>query len=183
MRSRRTDLVLIAVLMTTLSITLSIMEAVGLEPPAKKGSPPWASPLGAVDAALAAKDVDGAMRALRQAHAAALASRRWDALIAVGDVALRVDKASSSRAAALPLARQAYLSALFRARAEGSLDGVLRVTEAFVALGDRQVAAQALQIARALAARSNDARAIARVRALEGRLFEGDLTAGELRVE
>jgi hypothetical protein len=51
----------------------------------------------------------------------------------------------------VPRARDLYLSALFRARDAGSLDGVLRLAAAFDSLGDREVALQALRMARRLA--------------------------------
>ena len=60
-------------------------------------------------------------------------------------------------------ARQAYLGALFRARAEASLDGVLRATEAFATLGDRDVAEEGLRIAESVALRTGTAEARDRV--------------------
>jgi hypothetical protein len=53
-------------------------------------------------------------------------------------------------------ARQAYLTALFRARDEGSMDGVLRAAWAFADLGDREVVDGALRIADRLAATAGD---------------------------
>jgi len=62
------------------------------------------------------------------------------------------------------------LEALFRARSQGSLDGVLRAGEAFAALGDHEVASQAIRIAEGLAAEGNDPYAFSRVRSLSERL-------------
>ena len=53
----------------------------------------------------------------------------------------------------MPRARELYLSALFRARDTGSLDGVLRVAGAFNTLGDRDVTTHAVRMADRLAAR------------------------------
>jgi hypothetical protein len=44
-------------------------------------------------------------------------------------------------------ARQCYLGALFRAREQRSVEGVLRVAEALAQLGDLEVASGALHIA------------------------------------
>ena len=61
-------------------------------------------------------------------------------------------------------ARTIYLAALFRARQEASLDGVLRAAEAFAELGDAPVVEQCLKLARPLAAETRDARADRRLR-------------------
>jgi len=47
-------------------------------------------------------------------------------------------------------ARELYLSALFRARQQGSVEGVRRAAAAFDALGDRDIAANATRMAAAL---------------------------------
>ena len=49
-----------------------------------------------------------------------------------------------------PSARRAYLTALFRARGERSVFGVLSAAEGFKALGDREVVERALAMAAAL---------------------------------
>ena len=176
----------VAALLTVLIVVvLQVGEAVGLEAPAKKSAAPWAGHLDAVNDALARGDLSAAVQALREAQAAALAGRRWDGLMAVGDVALRVGQAPPARGVARPLARQAYLAALLRARADGSLEGVLRATEAFAVLGDREVVTQGLSVARPMAVRRGDARALERLRALEAQLSDAErgLTAGDIRVE
>jgi hypothetical protein len=50
-----------------------------------------------------------------------------------------------------PAARRAYLMALFRARGERSVGGILGAAEGFKALGDHEVVERALQMAAALA--------------------------------
>jgi hypothetical protein len=117
---------------------------------------PWAPAIRRVDDALAAKKTADAIRALHQAHLAALGSRRWDGMLAVGDAARRVGHAVGSAGVYDARARQVYLVALFRARHEGSLDGVLRVAGAFSSLGDTDVVEQCLHIARDLLARKPD---------------------------
>jgi hypothetical protein len=111
---------------------------------------PWAPSIAAADAALAQRHAGAAMRARHDAYSAALASRRWEGMVAVGDLTLRIGDASRARTSAAAQARQAYLMALFRARAEGSVEGVMRTAEAFAALGDREVAENSVVIARTL---------------------------------
>jgi hypothetical protein len=119
--------------------------------PRPGGLAPWAAHLASVDAALAEGDVPEALAAWHAAYGAALGSRRWEGFADVGDACLRIGRASGAPASAVPRARDLYLSALFRARDVGSLDGVLRVAVAFDDLGDREVTVQALRMARRLA--------------------------------
>ena len=122
-----------------------------LESPAVRGvAAPWTVHLATVDATLAVGDVPGALSAWHEAYGAALGSRRWEGFADAGDAYLRIGRASSAPASAVPRARDLYLSALFRARDAGSLDGVLRIAAAFATLGDHDVTAQALRMARRL---------------------------------
>lgn len=105
----------------------------------------------------------GAYRSLRH-------TRDWQGLAALGDAAMAIAGASGARQPWETDARQAYLGALFRARAETSLDGVLRATEAFATLGDRDVVQEGLRIAEGVAARTDTDTALARVRAERARL-------------
>jgi hypothetical protein len=108
--------------------------------------------LAAVDEAIARSDAGRAIYEWRDAYGAALRSRQWDAMAAVGDAALRIDAVTSAptghptgfRAEA----RQAYLKALFDARAAGSPDGMERIAASFAALGDTYMAAQARALAK-----------------------------------
>jgi hypothetical protein len=122
-----------------------------LESPAARGAAPWAAHLTAVDAALAAGDVPAALSAWHEAYGAALGSRRWEGFADAGDAYLRIGRAGSAPASTVPRARELYLSALFRARDAGSLDGMLRIAAAFATLGDQDVTVQALRMARRLA--------------------------------
>ncbi len=129
---------------------------------------PWTAPIERLDDALATKDISAAVIAWRDAYSAALGSRQWEGMIAVGDAALRMGDVEGSRLTAESTAGQSYLSALFRARRQGSLDGALRTAEAFAALGDRVGVPQALSIAEELSAR--DPEWPARVRAFAEQL-------------
>jgi hypothetical protein len=112
---------------------------------------PWAVHLATVDAALATGDVPTAVAAWHAAYGAALGSRRWEGFADVGDAYLRIGRASGAPSSTVPRARDLYLSALFRARDAGALDGVLRMAAAFDGLGDREVVEQAVRVAHRLA--------------------------------
>jgi hypothetical protein len=106
--------------------------------------------LAAIDHAIARKDAGRAIHAWRDAYGVALRSRRWEAMADVGDAALRIDAIaalpSGTPTAFRAEARQAYLKALFDARAAGSAEGVERIAAAFAALGDAEMAAQARKL-------------------------------------
>ena len=85
------------------------------------------------------------------------------------EVLLRLGDEARRRGDA-PAARRAYLVALFRARGERSLAGVVEAAEGFAALGDDAVVQQALAMAEPLAAAAGaDATARARLATLRER--------------
>ena len=106
-----------------------------------------------VDAALASHDLRMAREGVRDAYAAAVTSHRWEPLLYVGDAQRRVEQASGFATLGKAHARENYLFALFRARDQRSLDGVLQAADAFSRLGDASVVRQALVVARDLAGR------------------------------
>ena len=124
----------------------------------------WETQLQRVDDVLARNDLAGAEMLWREAYAAALKSRHWEGMVASGDAYRRLGERANFRKVSDAKAREAYLAALFRARSEGSLEGVLRVAERFVDLGDHAVVEQCLGVARTVAARSRDPLAGERVR-------------------
>jgi hypothetical protein len=102
----------------------------------------------AVEPALAGPDLSRAVRAWREAYIAALASRRWEPLVAAGDAALGLDAPAGPAGRTFrEEARQAYLGALFRARAQRDVEGMARAAESFDRLGDAEVAARARHMA------------------------------------
>jgi hypothetical protein len=123
----------------------------------------WSASLSELEAAVATRDRQRAIRAWEEAWRAALGVRRWEALAAVGDMALAVGELAGAPEPARARARRAYRAALFRARDAGAVDGVLRAAEAFAGLGDAAVAEGALGVARGLAARGADGELRARV--------------------
>lgn len=129
---------------------------------------PWAVHLRAARNALAERNVRAAVRAWDDAHLAAVGSARWEGLIEVGDIALRIGGTDGRRGDAEATARKAYFAALFRARQRDSLEGVLRTAQAFAELGDGQVVEECLGLAELMAADRGDAEG--RVRAVAARL-------------
>ena len=123
-----------AALLVSTSTTLAIDSRAGAA-----GAPAWTDELQAVDDAIAARDAGKAQRALQRAYFAAVASRRWDAMLAVGDAARRLAEVGGSRAGGIQWARRCYLAALFRARDVRALDGVAEAVERFAGLGDRDI--------------------------------------------
>lgn len=132
----------------------------------------WLAHIRTVDDALQRKAIEAAIRAWHDAYGAAFAARKWEAMLAVGDAMLRIAKVAGSSHGLKPNARQAYLVGLVRARRGASVDGALRVAEAFAALGDEEIARQCFRIAERLAADRADPLAVERVR--EARVRLGD---------
>src|SRR5262245_13988488 len=139
---------------------------------------PWVGAIRAMDEALARGDVRAALRAREDARLAALGSPRWEGMAMVGDATLRLGQRAGLVTALEPAARRAYVFALHRARREGSLDGVLYITEAFATLGDHGMVRKGLAIAENVAVASREPQARERVRALEERLAAEMLQAG-----
>lgn len=162
----RGPLLFVALGIAVLLIALAIVEALGGQA-RPEPDPPWAEYLKSMDDALAAGDTRAADWLLRQAHWAALGSRRWEGMLEVGDAARRAGNVTA--------ARTAYLTAAYRARRLRSFEGILGVVEAFAALGDREVAEQWLGVAKEFAHPSESA--LARVRAVAESLNGHALTS------
>lgn len=138
----------------------------------------WKAQLEKVEEATSRNDLREAANLWREAYAAALRSRHWEGMVAVADAYRRLGGLGGFGKTSEAKARQAYLAALFRARQTGSLDGVLRVAEAFADLGDREVVDRCIEIARGMAAQARDARGEASVR-----VFAERWAARKLEVE
>ena len=143
-----TPLVTLGALMLGLLVAgIAVMEMFASEVPSADAPDGWAAPLDRSDAALSGGDAAAALRAWREANGAAIRSGQWEGMIAVGDAARRLGARGGVPRDSLVRARQAYLTALYRARREHSVEGALRAAAAFGELGDRDVLAQALRIA------------------------------------
>jgi hypothetical protein len=121
-----------------------------------------------VEEAVMHRNVTAALREWEDAYRAAVARGRWEQLVEAADAYREIGEAVGSRERFDAKAREIYLAALFRARQQDSLDGVLRVAEAFAALGDRDEVERCLRIAERLAAQ--DAEAKADVQAVAARI-------------
>jgi hypothetical protein len=104
------------------------------------------------------------------AHRAALRDDGWEALLRVGRAARQLGDTGGDREAWRARSRDAYLTALGRARQDASLDGVLEVAEALADLGDGESARLAIGSAERLA--GADAEALADVQAVSARLAD-----------
>jgi len=135
------------------SLAVDRSSSATLERPARHGAEreqALARRLTELDEALLHKDVSRAIYDWESAYGLALGMRRSDAMLRVGDAALRID-ALISKSAGHPgrfraAARQAYLSALFQARSERSQAGIDGAAQAFAALGDTEMATRARAI-------------------------------------
>jgi hypothetical protein len=121
-----------------------------------------------VEEAVMHRNVSAALREWEDAYRAAVARGRWEQLVEAADAYREIGEAAGSRERFDAKAREIYLAALFRARQQDSLDGVLRVAEAFAALGDRDEVERCVRIAERLAAQ--DAEAKADVQAVAARI-------------
>jgi hypothetical protein len=88
--------------------------------------------------------------------------------VEVGDFYRRLG-ARAGLADATARARDCYMTALLRARAERSTDGSLKAAEAFLSLGDEAMVQRGLHIVEELAQRDVDPRARERVAMLAAR--------------
>ncbi len=142
---------------------------------------PWTTHIAAMDRAIAEGNVTAAMRAWRQAYLLAVNDMGWDGLLDVASACRRIGAIPGFAKTSEDRARETYWLALFRARRQGSLEGVLQSAEAFGALGDRAMVEQCIRVAERLAALNADGDAPARVRALATSLMHRYVEAGVRR--
>jgi hypothetical protein len=115
------------------------------------GDDEWQSRLASVDRAVRRNDIDLASRLWLDAHGVALRSERWEPMLAAGQAALYIGRAAGTTDRVETEVRRCYLTALFRARDQQSVEGVLFVAEAFARMGDLEAARSALRVADTLA--------------------------------
>jgi hypothetical protein len=162
-----------------LTLTAVVMGTAGSVTALATPDSPWAPAIRQVDTALARKEYSLALRAANDAYALALGTTRWDGMVFAGDLYRRIGEATGLRRSFESKAREAYQKALFRARQQGSVEGVLRVTEGYAALGDTQMVDLGLRVAERLAARDPEAQAD--VRMFRTRFGERTIPVGEIR--
>ena len=153
------SLVIVVAILAVITAAVGTRRAPGVPSPrgAGAGAQEWESHLASVHRAVEANDIGLASRLWRNTYAAALESRRWEPMLAAGQAALRIGRAGGTMGGFDAKARQCYLTALFRARDQHSIDGVLLVAEAFAQLGDTEVARGAVRMADSLAQLTGDA--------------------------
>ena len=162
MRESVRTFVVVAMVTAGLAVVSDI--AIARSRPVDTRDPARLGALAAMDEALARQDLAAAVQAWRQARELALRSRGWRGPAEVADAELRLAVAADRLRESKPTARELFLVTLFRARAEGAVDGALRAAEGFARLGDRDAAVLALRIAETAAARHGDGEDSARVR-------------------
>jgi len=107
----------------------------------------WHESIKKVDEAVASGDPGSMLRAWQAASVSALVDRGWASMIAVGDAAIRIGRATGLNIAFGAKARQAYHVALFRSNRLGDVDGVMQTAEGFAELRDRETVEQCLSVA------------------------------------
>lgn len=127
---------------------------------------PWVVHIEVMDRAIETRNTTEAVRAWRAAYAAALEHPGWGGLVQVASASLRIGRIAGFAKASEARARETYWTALFRARRQGSLAGVLQTAEAFGVLGDHAMVEQCIRVAQGLAALGGDAATAARVHAI-----------------
>src|SRR5690242_14685565 len=173
MRSTARGFVVVTLVIAGLAAVSTIAVARGRS--AEVRDPERVAALVAMDEALARNDRPGAVRAWQQARELGLRSRGWRGPAEAADAELRLAAATNRLTEARPHARELWLVALFRARAEGAVDGTLNAAEGFARLGDREAALLAVRIAENTAARRGGETDLARVRVLSEQLRRSDL--------
>ncbi len=154
MRSTARIVIVFAVMISGLVALSSIAGARSRAADAR--DPQRIAALAAMDEALGRNDLVAAAQAWKQARELALRSRGWRGPAHVADAELRLAVATDRIRESKPTARELFLIALFRARAEGSVDGALYAADGFARLGDRDAALLAVRIAEQAAVRSGE---------------------------
>lgn len=159
-----------------LIVALAIVEVLVAAAPSAPAPGGWSSALERAHQASIDGNAATAQSWWQQARREALRSGTWEGMIDVGDAGRHLATDAASRRDAEARAREAYMTALLRARREHSVDGVLRAAAAFGELGDHAVVAHALHIAEREAA--HDPQAREQVRAAASRWMSPSLEAG-----
>jgi hypothetical protein len=157
-------------------VALAIVEVLVAAAPPAGGPSGWNAPIDRAGEALRDGDVAQALAWWHEARREALRSGTWEAMVDVGDASRRLAADGGFRREGDARAREAYMTALLRARRDHSVDGVLRAAVAFGELGDREVVAHAVHIAEREA--GQDPRAREQVRAVAARFMSAPLEAG-----
>jgi hypothetical protein len=140
---------------------------------------PWAPGIRRAEEALTRREFSAALRAANEAHEAATRTTGWEGLVEVAGTYRHIGEVTGLRQSFDTKAREIYGRGLFRARQQGSVEGVLRVAEGYLTLGDITAATQCVRVAERLAGRDPEARAD--VRAFAARLADAGTAATAAR--
>jgi hypothetical protein len=127
----------------------------------------WQQRLERIDEAVVLGDTKTAVAVWREAYAASMRSGHWRDLIDVGDAAILIGDVQDFPETAAGAARRSFLTALYRAKAQRSVEGVLRAAEGFASLGDGAAVQNCVAIANRVA--DTDAASRAQVQAFTER--------------
>jgi hypothetical protein len=126
------------------NVPLGLARIVFVQP---ESVPAWVQRIALVDEALGRADHSRAIYEWREARGAALRSGRSEGLIAVGDRAIRIAELGGGSTYFVREAKDVYVHAAFRARAERSRAAILGIAELFERLGDTERAEHVRRIA------------------------------------
>jgi len=156
-------------LLVSLVVSLFVVAALWMSPPivgqdpttpARSGSQPfWKLAIQRIDDALATGNVKAAVRELDAAYRAVMKAGGWEAFIEVGDAYRRIGEVAATGEPFDAKAREIYLLALSQARRQECVQCLLRIAEAFAALGDREHIELSVRLADLLAAQDPEAEA------------------------
>ncbi len=136
----------------------------------------WKTAIDKTDEVLATGNVTAALQEWRTAYRSAMKAGGWEAFIEVGDAYRRIGVVARQSESFDPKAREIYMIALSQARRLECVECLLRVAEAFAALGDREHLMLSVRLADLLA--TQDPEAEADVRAFTIRYADQLLSTG-----
>jgi hypothetical protein len=119
----------------------------------------WKTAIAKTDEVLAMGNVTAALQEWREAYRAAMKAGGWEAFIGVGDAYRRIGEVARKSESFDPKAREIYMIALSQARRQECVECLLRVAEAFAALGDGEHLMLSIRLADRLAAQDPEAEA------------------------
>ena len=107
----------------------------------------WDAALSRLTSAIDREDRSSVLYEWRAAYAVGIASRSWEPMVTLGDVAQRIAALDRQREPFEREARAAYLLALRAARRSRSNEGLMAAAAGFGRLGDAEMAARVRRLA------------------------------------
>jgi hypothetical protein len=119
----------------------------------------WKTAIRKTDEVLATGNVTAALDEWRGAYRSAMKAGDWEAFVEVGDAYRRIGEVAGKSESFAPKAREIYMIALSQARRQECVECLLRIAEAFAALGDGEHLMLSIRLADHLAGRDPEAEA------------------------